>query len=104
MQDELHQFERNSVWHLVPRLADRTVIGTRWVFRNKLDEFGNTTRNKTMLVVHGYNQEEGIDYDEIFAPVARMKAIRILIAFASHMEFKLFKMDIKSAFLNGFLK
>ncbi|XP_070048981.1 uncharacterized mitochondrial protein AtMg00820-like [Nicotiana tomentosiformis] len=104
MQDELHQFERNSMWHLVPRPADRTVIGTRWVFINKLDEFGNTTRNKARLVVQGYNQEEGIDYDETFSPVARMEDIKILIAFASHMEFKLFQMDVKSAFLNGFLK
>ncbi|XP_070056495.1 uncharacterized protein [Nicotiana tomentosiformis] len=82
----------------------RSDHGTRWVFRNKLDKFGNTTRNKARLVVQGYNQEEGIDYDETFAPVARMEAIRIPIAFASHMEFKLFQMDVKSAFLNGFLK
>ncbi|XP_075080559.1 uncharacterized protein LOC142166047 [Nicotiana tabacum] len=66
MQDKLHQFKRNNVWHLVPRPADRTVIGTRWIFRNKLDEFGNTTRNKIRLVVQGYNQEEGIDYDKTF--------------------------------------
>ncbi|XP_070031838.1 uncharacterized mitochondrial protein AtMg00820-like [Nicotiana tomentosiformis] len=79
IQDELHQFERNIVWHLVPRPSDITVIGTRWVFRNKLDKFGNTIRNKARLVVQGYNQEEGIDYDEIFAPVARMEAIRILV-------------------------
>ncbi|XP_075077380.1 uncharacterized protein LOC142164102 [Nicotiana tabacum] len=104
MQDELHQFERNSVWNLVPRPSDRTIIGTRWVFKNKLDEFGNTTRNKARLVVQGYNQEEGIDYDETFAPIARMEVIRILIAFASHMEFKLFQKDVKSAFMNGYLK
>ncbi|XP_075106979.1 uncharacterized protein LOC142179972 [Nicotiana tabacum] len=101
MQDELHQFERNNVCHLVPRLSNRTVTGTRWVFRSKLDEFGNTTRNKDRLVVQGYNQEEGIDYDETFAPVARIEAIRILIVFASHMELKLFQIDVKSAFLNG---
>ncbi|XP_070013233.1 uncharacterized mitochondrial protein AtMg00820-like [Nicotiana sylvestris] len=90
MQDELHQFARNNVWNLVPRPSDRTIIGTRWVFRNKLDEHGNTTRNKARLVVQGYNQEEGIDYDETFALVARMEAIRILITFTSHMEFTLF--------------
>ncbi|XP_070045843.1 uncharacterized mitochondrial protein AtMg00810-like [Nicotiana tomentosiformis] len=99
MQEEMHQFERNKVCHLVPRPADLTIIGTRWVFRNKLDEFGYTTRNKARLVVQGYNQEEWIDYDEIFAPVARMEATIILIAFASHMEFTLFQMDVKSAFL-----
>ncbi|XP_070049914.1 uncharacterized protein [Nicotiana tomentosiformis] len=98
------KLKEHKVWHLVPRPSDRTIIGTRWVFRNKLDEHGNTTMNKAMLVVQGYNQEEGIDYDETFTPVARMEAIRILIAFASHMEFTLFQMDVKSAFLNGFLK
>ena len=104
MQDELHQFERSKVWYLVPRPAGKTVIGTRWVFRNKLDENGVITRNKSRLVVQGYNQEEGIDYDETFAPVARMEAIRILIAFAAFMGFKLYQMDVKSAFLNGDLK
>ena len=76
MQEELHQFERNKVWHLVPRPEDRTIIGTKWVFRNKLDECGTVTKNKARLVVQGYNQEEGIDYEETFAPVARMEAIR----------------------------
>ncbi|XP_070002214.1 uncharacterized mitochondrial protein AtMg00820-like [Nicotiana sylvestris] len=104
MQDELHQFERNNVWHMVPRPSDQTIISTRWVFRNKLDEDGNTTRNKARLVVQGYNQDEEIDYDETFAPIACMEAIRILIDFASHMEFTLLQMDVKSAFLNGFLK
>ena len=74
------------------------------MFQNKLDEFGIVTRNKARLVVQGYNQEEDIDYEETFAPVARIEAIWILIAFAAHMEFKLFQMDVKSAFLNGYLK
>ena len=104
MQEELHQFERNKVWHLVPQPENRTIIGTKWVFRNKLDEFGTVTRNKARLVVQGYNQEEGIDYEETFAPVARIEAIRILVAFAAHMEIKLYQMDVKSAFLNGYLK
>jgi len=89
---------------LVPKPKDRTIIGTKWVFRNKLEEQGIITRNKARLVVHGYNQEEGIDYEETFAPVARIEAIRILIAFAAHMEFKLYQMDVKSASLNGYLK
>ena len=75
MQEELHQFERNKVWHLVPRPEERTIIATKWVFRNKLDESGTVTRNKARLVVQGYNQEEGIDYEETFAPVARIEAI-----------------------------
>jgi len=74
------------------------------VFRNKIDENGLITRNKSRLVVQGYNQEEGIDYDETFSHVAQMEAIRILIAFVAYMGFKLFKMDVKSAFLNGDLK
>ena len=92
------------MWHLVPQPEDRSIIGTKWVFRNKLDEFGTVTRNKARLVVQGYNQEEGIDYEETFAPVARIEAIRILVAFAAHMEIKLYQMDVKSAFLNGYLK
>ena len=104
MQEELHQFERNKVWRLVPRPKDRSVIGTKWVFRNKLDDKGQVTRNKARLVVKGYNQQEGIDYDETFAPVARLEAIRLLIAYSAHHGFKLQQMDVKTAFLNGILK
>ncbi|CAM8910861.1 unnamed protein product [Rhodiola kirilowii] len=82
MHEELHQFERNKVWRLVPRPKDRKVIGTRWIFRNKRDEKGAVVRNKARLVVKGYNQQEGIDYDETFAPVARLEAIRLLIAYS----------------------
>jgi len=74
------------------------------VFNNKLDEFGIVTQNKARLVIQGYNQEEGVDYEETFARVASIKAIRILVAFASHMEIKLYQMDVKIAFLNGYLK
>jgi len=74
------------------------------VFRNKLDEFGTITRNKARLVVQGYSQEEGIDYKETFAPIARIEAICILITFAAYMEFKLYQMDVKSEFLNGYLR
>jgi len=69
MQEELHQFERNKVWHLEPRPKDRSIIGTKWVFKNKLNEFGIVTQNKARVVVQGYNQEEGIDYEEIFATI-----------------------------------
>jgi hypothetical protein len=103
MQDELNQFERNKVWELVPRPSDHSVIGTKWVFRNKLDESGVVVRNKARLVAQGFNQEEGIDFEETFAPVARLEAIRILLAFACYKGFKLFQMDVKSAFLNGFI-
>ena len=73
------------------------------MFRNKLSEEGQVVRNKARLVAQGYNQQEGIDYDETFAPVARLEAIRILLAYAAHKNFKLYQMDVKSAFLNGFI-
>ena len=81
-----------------------SLIGTKWVFRNKLDDSGVIVRNKARLVVQGFNQQEVIDYDETFALVARLEAIQILIAFAAHMNFKLFQMDVKTTFLNGYLK
>lgn len=103
MQEELNQFERSDVWELVPRPSTQSVIGTKWVFRNKRDEHGVIVRNKARLVAQGYNQEEGIDYEETFAPVARLESIRMLLAFASHKEFILYQMDVKSAFLNGYI-
>ena len=84
MQEELNQFTRNDVWDLVPRPENYPIIGTKWVFKNKLDEHGNVVRNKARLVAQGYNQEEGIDYDENFAPVPRLESIRILLSFACH--------------------
>ena len=104
MQEELNQFKRNDVWELVPKPSNQTIVGTKWVFRNKLDENGTIVRNKARLVAKGYNQEEGIDYDETYAPVARLEAIRMLLAFASSYNFKLYQMDVKSAFLNGFIQ
>ena len=104
MQEELNQFERNNVWKLVEKPENYPVIGTKWVFRNKLDEHGIIIRNKARLVAKGYNQEEGIDYEETYAPVARLEAIRMLLAYASIMNFKLYQMDVKSAFLNGLIQ
>ena len=104
MQKELGQFERNQVWFLTSRPKNHPVIRTKWVFCNKLDENDNVVRNKARLVAKGYNQEEGIDFDETFAPFARLEAIRILLAFASYIGIKLFQMDVKCAFLNGFLQ
>ncbi|KAJ9545140.1 hypothetical protein OSB04_024847 [Centaurea solstitialis] len=101
MQEELAEFIRNNVWLLVPRPRKRTIIGSKWIFRNKLDEIGTIIRNKARLVAQGYRQEEGIDYDETFAPVARLEAIRLFLAFAAHMNFNVYQMDIKNAFLNG---
>ncbi|GJZ93365.1 retrovirus-related pol polyprotein from transposon TNT 1-94 [Tanacetum coccineum] len=103
MQEELNQFVANNVWELVPQPRNMTIIGTKWVFRNKLDENGFVSRNKARLVAQGYNQQEGIDYDETYAPVARLDSIRILLAYACALDIKLFQMDVKSTFLNGFI-
>jgi hypothetical protein len=100
MQEELNNFERNQVWTLVER-PKMNVIGTKWVFHNKQYENGVVTRNKARLVAQGFTQVEGLDFEETYAPVARLEAIRMLLAFASHNDFKLYQMDVKSAFLNG---
>ncbi|KAL8134785.1 hypothetical protein AgCh_009701 [Apium graveolens] len=104
MQEELNQFERNKVWELLLAPKNISVIITKWVFWNKMNENGIITRNKVRLVAKGYSQEEGIDYDENFTPVARLKAIRIFLAFAANSNFKVYQMDVKSAFLNGELE
>ncbi|XP_065631665.1 uncharacterized protein LOC136068442 [Quercus suber] len=104
MHEELHQFVRNDVWELVPRPENVNVIRTKWIFKNKSDEHGTVIRNKSRLVAQGYTQVEGVDFDETFAPVARLESIRILLAIASHLNFKLYQMDVKSAFLNGMLQ
>ena len=104
MHDELLQFQRNDVWTLVPRLEGEHIIGTKWIFRNKTDEEGHVICNKTRLVAQGYSQMEGVDYDESFAPVAFMESIRILLALACHLKFKLYQMDLKIAFLNRLFK
>ncbi|GJX88412.1 retrovirus-related pol polyprotein from transposon TNT 1-94 [Tanacetum coccineum] len=103
MKEKINQFVANDVWELVPLPMSQSVIGTKWVFRNKLDENGIVSRNKARLVAQGYNQQEGIDYDETYAPVARLESIRILLAIACANDFKLYQMDVKSAFLNGFI-
>ncbi|GKB60238.1 retrovirus-related pol polyprotein from transposon TNT 1-94 [Tanacetum coccineum] len=104
MQDELNQFARNKVWTLVPEPYGKTIIGSKWVFRNKRDETGIVIKSKARLVAQGYNQQEGINYDETFASVARIEANRIFLAFATYMNFIVYQMDVKSESLNGKLK
>ncbi|KAK8965315.1 hypothetical protein KSP40_PGU017846 [Platanthera guangdongensis] len=104
MQEELNQFKRCKVWELVPKPKDYDIIGTKWIFRNKLDENGIIIKNKARLVAKGYRQEEGIDFDQTFAPVARLEAIRMFLVYATYQGFKVYQMDVKSAFLNGNLK
>ncbi|GKC18676.1 putative ribonuclease H-like domain-containing protein, partial [Tanacetum coccineum] len=101
LQEELLQFQLQKVWTLVNLPNGKTAIGTKWVFRNKKDERGIVIRNKARLVTHSYTQEEGIDYDEVFAPVARIEEIRLFLAYASFMGFIVYQMDVKSAFLYG---
>jgi hypothetical protein len=103
MQEELNNFKRNQVWSLVER-PKQIVVGIKWVFHNKQDEHGIVIRDKARLVVKGYSQVEGLDFVETFPPVARLESIRILLAYATHNDFKLYQMDVQSAFLNGLIK
>ncbi|XP_066344265.1 uncharacterized protein [Miscanthus floridulus] len=103
MHEELENFARNQVWVLVDPPPCKP-IGTKWVFKNKQGEDGHVVRNKARLVAQGFSQKEGIDYGETFAPVARLEAIHILLAFAASRGYKLYQMDVKSAFLNGFIE
>jgi len=89
------------VWDLVPKPEHKNIIGTKWVFKNKLNEQGEVIRNKARLVAQGYSQQEGIDYTETFAPVARLEAIRLFLSYAVNHNIILYQMDVKSAFLNG---
>nr|GEZ09882.1 hypothetical protein [Tanacetum cinerariifolium] len=99
MQEELLQIKIQKVWSLVDCLKGVRPIGTKWVLKNKKDERGIVIKNKSRLVAQGHTQEEGIDYDEVFAPVARIEAIRLFLAYASFMGFIVYQMDAKSAFL-----
>ncbi|GJV32975.1 retrovirus-related pol polyprotein from transposon TNT 1-94 [Tanacetum coccineum] len=104
MQEELNEFERLGVWELVPRPNKVMVITLKWIYKVMLDELGGILKNKAWLVARGYHQEEGIDFEESFAPVARLEAIRIFLAFAAHMNMVIYQMDLKTAFLNGNLR
>ncbi|CAL9011462.1 unnamed protein product, partial [Prunus brigantina] len=103
MQEELNQFKRHDVWDLVERPRGVNVIGTKWIFKNKSNDEGKVVRNKARLVAQGYSQVEGIDFEETYAPVARLESIRLLLAVSCYMNFKLYQMDVKTAFLNGII-
>nr|GEU97790.1 retrovirus-related Pol polyprotein from transposon TNT 1-94 [Tanacetum cinerariifolium] len=104
MQEELNEFERLEVWELVPRPDQVMVITLKWIYKVKLDELGGILKNKACLVSCGYRQEEGIDFEESFASVARIKAIRIFLAYAAHKNMVIYQMDVKTTFLNGNLR
>jgi len=101
MHEELNQFARNEVWTLIPRSKKKNVIGIKWLFKNKLYEQGVIVRDTVLLVAKGYNQEEGIDFGETYAIVARLEVMRLLLPYACINGFKLHQMDVKGAFLNG---
>ncbi|GKF23556.1 ribonuclease H-like domain-containing protein [Tanacetum coccineum] len=101
MQAKLLQFKLQKVWTLVDLPNGKRAIGTKWIYRNKKDERGIVIKNKARLVAQGYIQEEGVDYDEVFAPVAKIEAIRLFLAYALFKYFVVYQMDVKSAFLYG---
>ncbi|GKG21123.1 retrovirus-related pol polyprotein from transposon TNT 1-94 [Tanacetum coccineum] len=104
MQDEIHEFDRLQVWELVPQPDCVMLITLKWIYKVKIDEYGDVLKNKARLVAKGYRQEKGIDFEESFAPVARIKAIRIFIANTANKNMTIYQMDVKTAFLNGELK
>jgi hypothetical protein len=104
MNEELDHIEKNNTWELVPIPEDKNVIGSKWVFNNKMNEKGQVVRNKSRLFCKGYVQVEGQDFDETFSPVARLESIRMFLSYSCHKNFKVYQMDVKSTFLNGDLK
>ncbi|GJZ52149.1 retrovirus-related pol polyprotein from transposon TNT 1-94 [Tanacetum coccineum] len=104
MQDEIHEFDQLQVWELVPRPDCVMIIALKWIYKVKLDEYGDVLKNKTRLVAKGYRQEEGIDFEESFAPVARIEAIRIFIANAASKNMTIYQIYVKTTFLSGELK
>ena len=104
MNEEIKAIERNQTWELVELPKGSQPIGVKWVYKKKMNTQGEIEQYKTRLVTKGYRQKVGIDYDEVFAPVTRMETIRLLIAQATQFKWKIFQMDVKSAFLNGVLE
>ncbi|GJZ32065.1 retrovirus-related pol polyprotein from transposon TNT 1-94 [Tanacetum coccineum] len=104
MKEELNEFKRLEVWELIPRPDKVMVITLKWIYKVKLDELGGILKNKARLVARGYRQEEGIDFEQLFAPMARLEAIHIFLAFASHINMVVYQMDVKTTLLNGILR
>ncbi|GJR15098.1 retrovirus-related pol polyprotein from transposon TNT 1-94 [Tanacetum coccineum] len=104
MQEEIHEFERLKVWELVPCLDKVLLIKLKWIYKVNTNEFGRVLKNKARLVAQGFRQEEGINFEESFAPVAKIEEIRIFVANFAHKNMTIYQMDVKTAFLNGELK
>ncbi|TYK22474.1 putative mitochondrial protein [Cucumis melo var. makuwa] len=103
MQEELHQFKRNRVFELIQKPADVNTMGTKWIFKNKIDEMGNVTQIKAQLISQGYSHIKGVDFGETFALVAWLESIRLLLGLACFRRITLYQMDVKSTFMNGFI-
>nr|GEX93890.1 retrovirus-related Pol polyprotein from transposon TNT 1-94 [Tanacetum cinerariifolium] len=104
MHDELYQFDRLDVYELVDRPLCKNVINMKWLWKNKRDEENTVIRNKACLVAKGYGQKEGINFEESFAPVARLEAVRLFVMYVAHKSFPVYQMDVKTTFLNRPLK
>nr|GEX37118.1 retrovirus-related Pol polyprotein from transposon TNT 1-94 [Tanacetum cinerariifolium] len=104
MQDELNQFKRLDVWELIKLPTGINVIKVKWLWKNKTDAENMVIQNKSCLIAKGYSQQEGIDFEESFALVARLEAVRMFVAYAAHKNFTIYQMDVKTAFLIGLLK
>lgn len=104
MNEEIQQIENDKIWTLVPMPKDKNVIGTTWVFRNKLNEKGQVTRNRARFVCKGYSQEEGVDYREIFSLLSRLEGVRTLLEYFSYKVFKVYQIDVTYSFLNEILE
>ena len=103
MEEEIHSIEKNETWELVELSKDKKCIGCKWVYKTKYNSDGTIEKHKARLVAKGFKQKYGIDYEETFAPVARQETIRLVLSLAAHKGWKVMHMDVKSAFLNGYL-
>jgi hypothetical protein len=104
MEEEIHAIQKNDTWELTTLPSNQKAIGVKWVYKIKHTAKGEVSRYKARLVAKGYKQKYGIDYEEVFAPVARHDTVRLLIALAAHHNWKIYQLDVKSAFLNGILE
>lgn len=103
MDEEINAIEKNKTWELTTLSKEHAAIGVKWVFKTKKNAKGEVERYKARLVAKGYKQGQGIDYEEVFSPVTRLETVRLIIALAAQNKSKIFQIDVKSAFLNGFL-
>jgi hypothetical protein len=104
MDEEIHAIEKNDTWKLTNLPDNNKAIGVKWIYKMKKNAKGEVQRYKARLVAKGYKQREGIDYGEVFAPVAQLETIRLMISLAAQHRWKIYQLDVKSAFLNGFLE